>query len=61
MNTSVGIMRKIFREAHREPRLKPQLGHDTSFEVRPLSLTPASSKFIRVKDVHPPKSDEPKQ
>lgn len=46
-----GSYRKLFRESHRELRLKQwQPGHDTSFEVRPLSLTPADSKIIRIKD-----------
>jgi hypothetical protein len=46
-----GSYRKLFRESHREPRLKQwQPGHDTTVEVRPLSLTPAAPKFIRIKD-----------
>ncbi len=43
--------RKLFREAHREVRLKNlQPGPDTSLEVRPLSLTPNATKLIRIKD-----------
>lgn len=46
-----GSYRKLFRESHRELRLKQfQPGHDTSFEVRPLSLTPATSRIMRIKD-----------
>jgi hypothetical protein len=54
-----GSYRKLFRESHRDFRLKPwQPGHDTSFEVRPLSLTPSSSKIMRIKDQQ--KSNETK-
>ena len=43
--------RKLFREAHREVRLKNlQPGTDSSLEVRPLSLTPSATKLIRIKD-----------
>jgi hypothetical protein len=43
--------RKLFREAHREVRLKNlQPGPDTSLEVRPLALTPNATKLIRIKD-----------
>ena len=53
-----GSYRKLFRESHRELRLKPwQPGHDGTFEVRPLSLTPHPSKIIRIKDT-PEKSHE---
>src|SRR5688572_9878153 len=46
-----GSYRKLFRESHRELRLKQwQPGHDTTFEVRPLSLTPAPVKLMRIKD-----------
>ena len=46
-----GSYRKLFRESHRDLRLRPwQPGSDTRFEVRPLSLTPASSKIMRIKD-----------
>jgi len=46
-----GSYRKLFRESHREPRLRTwQPGFDTSFEVRPLTLTPADAKVIRIKD-----------
>lgn len=46
-----GSYRKLFRESHRELRLKQwQPGHDSTYEVRHLSLTPLSSKIIRIKD-----------
>jgi hypothetical protein len=55
-----GSYRKLFRESHRDLRLKQwQPGHDTTFEVRPLSLTPATSKIIRIKDT-PDKPNERK-
>jgi hypothetical protein len=45
------VNRKLFREAHRELRLKTlQPLTDNSLEVRPLSLTPNGSKLIRIKD-----------
>lgn len=54
-----GSYRKLFRESHRELRLKQwQPGHDTTFEVRPLSLTPAPVKIMRIKDT--PDKDERK-
>lgn len=46
-----GSYRKLFRESHRDLRLKQwQPGHDTTVEVRPLSLTPNAVKIIRIKD-----------
>ena len=52
--------RKLFRESHRDLRLRQwQPGHDTSCEVRPLSLTPTASKIIRIKDT-PDKPNERK-
>ena len=53
--------RKLFREYHRELRLKQfQPGNDTTFEVRPLSLTPSQSKIINIKDSNSQKSNESK-
>ena len=46
-----GSFRKLFRESHRDLRLKQwQPGHDTTVEVRPMSLTPSAPKLIRIKD-----------
>jgi hypothetical protein len=54
-----GSFRKLYRESHRDLRLKVwQPGHDTTVEVRPMSLTPSSPKVIRIKD---PKINEAKQ
>ena len=54
-----GSYRKLFRECHRDLRLKPwQPGNDTTFEVRPLSLTPSTARIMRIKD--PSKSNESK-
>jgi hypothetical protein len=47
----MALNRKLYREAHRELRLKTlQPLPDNAFEVRPLSLTPNASKLIRIKD-----------
>jgi hypothetical protein len=55
-----GSYRKLFRESHRDLRLKQwQPGHDTTFEVRPLSLTPTPVKIMRIKDT-PDKEHERK-
>jgi hypothetical protein len=51
----------LFREYHRDLRLKQfQPGNDTSFEVRPLSLTPITSKIINIKDSNSPKNNDSK-
>jgi hypothetical protein len=42
---------KLFRESHREIRLRPfRPGLNEAEEVRPLSLTVALEKIINVKD-----------
>jgi hypothetical protein len=44
-------IKKLFRESHRNVRLRPMRpGHCDAEEVRPLSLTPALEKIINIKD-----------
>jgi hypothetical protein len=44
--------RKLFREFHRDPRLRPlRFGETVDEEVRPLSLTAPLQKFITIKDL----------
>lgn len=43
---------RMFRETHREERLRPLLsGRDAEVAVRPLSLTVRLQKIINIKDV----------
>jgi len=43
----------MFRETHREARLRPELaGRDGSVAVRPLSLTVRLQKIINIKDAN---------
>jgi hypothetical protein len=44
-------VRKLFRELHRDLRLRPlRLGVSVDEEVRPLSLTAPLQKLITIKD-----------
>jgi hypothetical protein len=44
-------VRKLFRESHRENRLRPlRLGESFDESVRPLSLTLTLQKLISIKD-----------
>jgi hypothetical protein len=45
-------VRKLFRESHRDLRLRPlRLGQTMDEEVRPLSLTAPLQKLITIKDL----------
>ena len=45
-------VRKLFRESHRDLRLRPlRLGETVDEEVRPLSLTAPLQKIITIKDL----------
>jgi hypothetical protein len=45
-------IRKLFRESHREFRLRPlRFGETVDEEVRPLSLTAPLQKLITIKDL----------
>jgi hypothetical protein len=49
---AAGTIRKLFREFHRESRLRPmRLGDGGGEAVRPLSLTAAPQKSITIKDL----------
>lgn len=54
------IHQKLFRESHREIRLRPLTwGHSHEVEVRRLSLTPPAEKIMHVKDTAPDATHEP--
>jgi hypothetical protein len=44
---------KLFRESHRDARLRQIHAASNEPEVRPLSLTLPESKIIKIKDSHP--------
>jgi hypothetical protein len=45
-------VRKLFRESHRDLRLRPmRFGQSVAEEVRPLSLTAPLQKLITIKDL----------
>jgi hypothetical protein len=45
-------VRKLFRESHRDLRLRPlRFGETLDEEVRPLSLTAPLQKLITIKDL----------
>jgi hypothetical protein len=45
-------VRKLFRESHRELRLRPlRFGETVDEQVRPLSLTAPLQKLITIKDL----------
>ena len=54
---TVGYFR-MFRETHREVRLRPVLAGREGQDVRALSLTRSLQKFISIKDAKPRISHE---